>query len=330
MANFRNDFEHTTPGTTATYTNAGDAGLNNDAFSTSAGITLGAGATATYEIMPWGGVGLVITNGSAASYSQWREDTRTELRSIAVSPIYLEATPGSAMNQVLLYTNSSLMLGGLQINTARKLQITGPSGTVIAGSTSDTVLGLNTKYVVEFAALAGDGSTGALEYYLYAGNHLTLIENKIIANITTLPASTPARRVRFGANTSSQIAKQYWDDLQFAPKSAGVLGPLTAEPPTAVVTTQMRAEVRASNSTVPGGELSYAITQTAGPAVAPELTTPGLWLVTPHATESLTYQVVVTGSLGGSDTESVVVPPLEAPGVSSPVLRFVKIDGEWV
>jgi len=324
MVNFRNDFEHTTPGTTATQANSG--GGSNNAFTS---LTVGTGATNVYETMPWGGSkGMTTTNGTTANIPRWDDDTATETRRVARCTVWLDAAPSANAGVMLIYTNSGTMFGTLGITTGRQLQILNAAGSLVAGSVSTTVLQTNKLYYVEFAATSDAGANGTLEYRLYDSNGSTVLETNVRTGLTTV--TTPPRRVRFGANTSTQIAKRYWDDLRWEPAAAGSwLGPLGVTPPTAVVTNDRVALVKATSSTVPSGTLSYSITQTGGTATTPEQLASGVWAITPHATETLTFNVTVTGSLGGSDVEAISVSPNS--GVSTDkVERLVKVGGVFV
>lgn len=290
-------------------TSANSGGANGDAFTF---VILAGGGTVTYkDPLPWGGKGIVITTGTSASYVRWDDDAATDTRRIARRPIWLSAELGATMNVMTIYAGGTAM-GALTLvgpgANVRKVAIQNGSFVHQSASQSTAVLALNTLYWAELAVRSTSDPAGpGIEYRILAADGVTEVATYNLAIATN---ASPPTRVRFGPNTNTVVATDHLDDLRFEAKSSGWLGPLAATPPTLVLSGAVKHIIDTTGSSVPVGSIEYSITQTAGPTTAPELLSPGKWAVTPHATDALTYQVVADGSLGGSDSESYVVPSL--------------------
>lgn len=327
MPALKNTLANGANGTAVTSANSG--GANGDAISV---VVLGAGASAQYLTpLPWGGSGAVINNGTAVSYFRWDDDSATETRRLARFPIWLEAAPLANASLALSYVAGSASHGGVQVKTNRKLQLVNSAFVAIAGSESTATLEVEHLYWCELAVTSGAGSTGALEYRLYDSDGTTVLETKTITGIAT--QSTPPIRVRLGANTSAALPRSYFKDIRWEAAASGWLGPLSASPPTLVVTSTPRQVVDVRGSSVPTGSIDYAIAQVSGPATTPEALAGGVWAITPHATETLEFEVTASGSLGGSDAETITVPPAGSGGSSGPSSPYRRLrkqsGGTW-
>jgi hypothetical protein len=335
---YKNTLEVGANGSAVTVANSAGGGVNGDAF-TNVVIAAGspAGTITWLDPLPWGGKGVKITPGSTASYPDWRDEASTETRRIARRPVWLGAEVTGTVNLLSVYAGASAMgaltLVGPGANVRRlAIQNSGfvhqaASMSVAVGTSTLLALALNHLYWVEFAvrSTGADGGAG-LEYRLLDTDGVTELATYSLAIATN---ANPPTRVRFGPNTSAAIAADYLDDLRWEAKSAGWLGPLAATPPTLVVTRTRGDIIETTGSSVPVGSIDYSIVQTAGPATPPVEVV--AWFITPHATETLTYEVTADGSLGGSDDEIIVVPPASSGGgPASRVVRLRKTAGGWV
>lgn len=324
---YKNTLESGGNGSAVTPANSGLGG-NGDPFTFV--VTAGGGTVTFKDPLPWGGKGIVITTGTSATYPRWDDDASTDTRRIARRPIWLASELLGTMNVMTIYAGATAM-GALTLvgpgANVRKPAIQNSAFVHQASSMSATQLALNTLYWAELAVRSTSDPAGpGVEYRILAADGVTEVATYNLAIATN---ASPPTRVRFGPNTSSVLALDHLDDVQFAAKSSGWLGPLAATPPTLVLTGGVRHIIDATGllldttgSSVPVGSIDYSISQVAGPVTAPKQLGPGMWAIAPHSTDELTYRVVADGSLGGSDTEDYDVPALLAG--SAPLGRHIR------
>lgn len=331
MYAFKNTFEGGVNGVALTQGAGGNTGgASGDYFTF---IVNGAGGNIQFGAMPWGGMGAIITNGTAATYPRWDDNANLDTRVVVRRPVWLDAELGAGTNLAIIYAGASAM-GGLVLAGpgahVRKVALAAGSGMVYnAGSQSAAALALDHLYWVELAARSSSDPAGpGLEYRVLDSDGVTQIATFDLGIATN---ASPPTRVRFGANTSTAIALDYLKDVRFESKTSGWLGPLAAAPPTLSVSHAERYVIDARASSVGVGSIEYSILQASGPPSAPAAITAGLWHITPHATETLSYEVTADGSLGGSASTVIEVPPLGSGsgGVSSPVTRLRKVGSSW-
>lgn len=248
--------------------------------------------------------------------------TRMQVRAY----VYMTAAPDSRVNLFVL-RNSTTFMGYMTIASDGKLELNNTSNSPITPTSKATnVFPLSQWVRVEAVIKAGTTtSTGTLEYAYYLGDSLTAVHS-YSSSVQNTGITDPIQ-CRFGLNGTTAVPGTIWiDDPAVGDGSSGFLGPSGVSPPTLVLSDNLAHVIDASDSTVPSGTISYFITQTAGPTVTPALLASGIWSVTPHVTDTLTYLVEALGSLGGSDSDSVDVPPAG----NIPVQRFRRESGVWV
>lgn len=233
--------------------------------------------------------------------------------------LYMDTLPANAQQNIFTFRNATTFMGYLGITSAGKFQCYNTSNTGISASLSTATVPLSQWIRVEAAIQKGTGPTdGTIEYGIYVGNSTTPTALWSVGGTSGVGGAWAGQntgtadpiQARFGLNGATAVpAAVYWDLLTLG-DAAGFIGPQGASPPTAVVDATPTVLVDARDSTVPSGTLSYSITQTSGPAFTPALLAPGLWTVDQDAASARVYNVTVTGSLGGSDVESVTVPAL--------------------
>lgn len=333
---FKNTLAGGTNGSTVTTGNSDDNGMG-DALTH---VIIGTAASIQYQPLPWGGSGVKITYGTGTSYLRWDDVSATtgDERRIARRPIYLDSDLTANWTALKMY-NGGTLLGQLVVvgdggADHRKIMLTNGTTFVVASKSTDTdvltagALALDTLYWAELVFKGGASSSGELSWRLLAADGVTEIEAYTNTAVTTTVAIPD--RVRFGESTTSAATEDWLSEIRFETAASGWLGPLSVAAPTLALSDSVQHVIDARASSVPVGSLSYSINQDSGPTVAPSEIGDGLWLVTPHATDTLVYEVTATGSLGGSDSATVDVPPLGTGSSGPRVIRRVMIDGVLV
>lgn len=269
---------------------------------------------------------------SASDTGSIRYNHSATMARMQVRTYYHRAATETSPLKLMVFRNTSTFMGYIEISGTGRITALNTSATLISGSTATNAMLVNTWYRIEAAIKAGTTtSNGTIEWSYYLGDDATAIESWSSSAVNT--GIIDPIQCRFELNGSTGVPADIWlDDPAIGDGSSGWLGP-SAVAPTLVMTQGVRYLIDASASTIPSGTITYSISQTAGPTVTPvgvgptSPTITGTWSVVPHVTDTLTYLVTATGSLGGSDSDSVDVVP---PPANIPVQRFRRESGVWV
>lgn len=312
MTIYSNSSEGGSNGTTITAGNSGGGSGNAWSF-----VGPSAGAEFTYA----SGHGLGAAAGSLATrfqphasssyYLRWDLTESVSNRGVMRMTFKVPATTTGDTALMAMRGNNAFM-ASLLINSSRVVWVRDGYNTALT-SLNSPALTAGGVYTIEFSAKAATQDTTGP----YDGVVAVRIEDSTGTVVHEQSVSTARTRTNFpneyrffGISASTGWTDVYADNFRAGQQASGWLGPSGVTPPTLVLAGDIVRLVNATGSTVPSGTITYAISQTSGPSVTPTLLAPGLWTVAPHASSTLVYNVTATGSLGGSDSETVTIPPL--------------------
>lgn len=164
--------------------------------------------------------------------------------------------------------------------------------------------------------IGGTATTGTVNaaFYTASGTLLAATSGGMDAPFTTSAANLGTVNIgRFYiGRTGTQTATdpRWYDTLGYDAAATGLL-PNYSGPPTATGTQTDNVARVAISATGGVPPFTYSITQTAGTTTAPVADGTGAWLITKHATDTLTYRMTVTDS--ASATASSVTSVLPRP-----------------
>jgi len=269
-----------------------------------------------------------IRADSSASYQYVQKNLASAVTDIAVRYyIYDDAIQTADYDDLRFYStttdaNATNRAGGIRRIGSNKLRVFDNLGASIWASTS--ALSINTYYRVEIRIQCGVSANATMSGAYYVGDSTTAVETFSVATATTTAniLSVHLGKQQNAANTPSTLHTWY-DEFAIDDAPTGLIGPWTNPGNIAPIADAgiMQTNVEpfsmvtldGSNSTDPNADpLTYAWTQTAGPAVTLSGTTAIKPTFTAPATQAgttLTFQLIVNdGSVNSAaDTVDIVV-----------------------
>lgn len=325
MVLIQNTFDGGSSGTTISEINSG--GASGTPFTLVEIIT---GATCTFQstAAKHGSRGARITGSGAHAFVQHDIEANAKL-----STRFYVSFPSAPTVTCQLYTPRSVVnyIGGINITTALKLQVTNVAGTPVFTTTA--ALTANTYYRIEISHFVATATTGAIQFKYFVGDSTTAVES-----FTTTTADLGTSNIinyRLGKINNGGSTPMDLDSITFNIGSTTLLGPhvdlnippnanagggaADVEPGTVITLT-------GSASTDPDGSIStYAWSQTTGPTVTLSGSGSNRTFTAPYTTAGtvLGFQLTVTDNLGATSTATVSYTILSAS-------ERVAVDGAWL
>lgn len=322
MALVQNTFDGGTVGTTVSEANSG--GASGTPFTL---VQIVAGATCTYQTAAakHGGKGCRITGNGSGAFMQ--HDMVADPKLSTRFYVNFPSAPSAACQ---IYTPRSVVnyIGGININTALKLQVTNIAGTPVFTTTAALTAG--TYYRIEISHQVATSTTGAIQFKYFVGDSTTAVES-----FTTTTADLGTSNIiqyRIGKINSAGNSPLDLDSITFNAGSTTLLGPhvdLNVPPVADAGTGLVNIEpgtvvtLNGSGSADPDGTIStYSWTQTTGPSVG-TLSGSGSsrTFTAPYtlAGTVLGFTLTVTDAMGASNSATVshaVLPATERAAVN--------------
>lgn len=320
----QNTFDGGTSGVTISEVNSG--GASGTPFTL---VEILAGATCTYQsaAAKHGVRGATITGNGAHVFLQHDIEANAKL-----STRFYVRFPSAPTANCQLYTPRSTVnyIGGINITTALKFQVTNVAGTPLFTSAALTA---NTYYRVEISHQVATSTTGAIQFKYFVGDSTTAVETFTsttadlgTANIINYrlgkinnAGSTPMDLDSITFNIGSTTLLGPHVDLNIPPLANAGAGGTDIEPGTTVT-------LNGSGSSDPDGSIaSYAWAQTTGPTVTLSGTGSNRTFTAPYtiAGTVLGFRLTVTDNMGATATATVSYTIL-------PATERAAVDGAWV
>lgn len=271
---------------------------------------------------------LSIRADSSSSYQYVQDNLPSAVTDIAVRYyIYDDASQVADYDDLRFYStttdaNSTNRAGGIRRINNNMLRVFDSLGANIWSSASG--LSINTYYRIEIRVQCGTSGNATMSGAYYVGDSTTAVETFSVATATTTAniLSVHLGKQQNAANTPATLHTWY-DDFAIDDAPTGLIGPWTNPGNIAPIADAgiMQTNVEpfstvtldGSNSTDANADpLTYAWTQTAGPAVTLSSTTamqPTFVAPATQAGTTLTFQLIVNdGSVNSpADTVDIVV-----------------------
>jgi hypothetical protein len=321
MATFirHQDFEHYVDGAAVTITN-GSSGTSQN-FDT---VNLGAGTISVSGTSPLIGTrSAVITGGTATTYVGWNVPAGTTR--LAIGCAFNFAAFPTTTYTLMEIRSASAQIASLAMSNTGFFVMQSAGVTITGSSTSGTYtypVGVTKRAEIYATLESGVGAAdGTVGLRIYAADGTTVEKEITLTGKSTGTAAFASSRYATPKATGAGYTVQKLDEaLMSDPVSPAWMGLYVAAPTANAGPDQLEREPFAtitldgSASTTPSGTLSYAWTQTSGPAVTLNNATtvsPNFVAAPSPTTQTYVFSLVVTANAVASaaDTVTVTVAP---------------------
>ena len=317
MVSHKNGFEGQTSGVAVTTSNSAASG---NGFTT---VTPGTGGSITYSNAHPGDGSMGIAYAQSGTNQCYTEDASFSSSSAARAFVFwYSGTVPTTASRIAEFRTAVGLVAAVQINAVGKLVVQDAAGAAISGMTAAAALSAG-YYRVELEVFS-DATAGTAAMRYYAGSqNTTPVQSLSATGVNTRGGNITS--VRTGITTTTAFGSTFYaDSYRTVDGTTTPLGPFPLyDPPTANAGTDQAGiepwttiTLNGTGSTYasPDTGLTYAWTQTAGPAVTLSSSTaasPTFTAPPDLADQTLTFSLVVTSNTGllasSADTVDVTV-----------------------
>lgn len=305
-------------------------------------VSTGAGCTQNYtaDTFHGGSQGLSFSHASAVTnYFAWLDLAGSAGTKHWAARMYIDASAApTAEDYLMLFrtgTGATANACTLKLTTGGLLRMFNSGGgtsVLQTGTTITWTAGTKIRFEADVLIAASPTTTnGFFNASWFIGDSLTA-SGTITSSAFDL-GSVPITQVRFGRGaTITGTWSGIIEDVAAETVATGFIGPPPTAPPVPVLlqANVARVDLRTSTPGTGGDTITYSIAQTTGPTTTPDEPVDGLFLIVPHSTTALGYDITLTESSGSTAVQSITVPPLSATSAAGHMRIRQRVSGAFV